>query len=157
MRKTCARSICALALAVLAVGCGSPTEPSSSVLEVSVVPSRAVLVRGDTMHLTVTVRNPTASPVTVSGSSSSLLAFRALDAQGRVLAASDRISTLDLIRRTVPARGTLTRALVWTGNAASGEGPLALVPPGEYRVVGVLNAVEGEQVSAPALVQVRVP
>lgn len=157
MPRFCVRSVLALALVILAAGCRSATEPSASVLVVSVAPSRATFVRGDTIHLTVMVTNPSASAVTVSGSSSSLLAFRALDTYGRVFAASDRISTADLIRRTIPAHGTLSEVLVWAGNAASGEGLLAPVPPGEYRVVGVLNAVEGEQVSAPTLVQVRVP
>ncbi len=157
MLKFCVRSVLAVMLVVFGAGCRSATEPSTSVLVVTVEPSRATFVRGDTIHLTVTVSNPTASEVTVSGSSSCLLAFRALDAQGRVLAASDRICTMDLSHATVPAHGTLIRALVWNGNAASGEGPLAQVPPGEYRVVGVLNTDEGERVSAPATVEVRAP
>lgn len=144
-------------LALLAPACTSATAASPSVLEVGVAASRPVFVRGDTIHVTVVVRNPTSSPVEVSGSSSSLLAFRVLDADGRVLAGSDRVSTADLLRRTVPARGTLSHTLVWNGSQSSGVAPLALVPPGTYRVVGVLNAVEGEQVSEPVTVELRAP
>jgi hypothetical protein len=74
-----------------------------------------------------------------------------------VLAGSDRISTMDLHRRTVPARGTISRTLVWNGNQVSGTGPLEILPAGTYRVVGVLNANEGEQVSEPVTVEVRAP
>jgi hypothetical protein len=146
-----------MALSLALSGCRSATEAPGDILEVTVEPSRTVLVRGDTMHITIRANNPTALDVTVSGSSSCLLAFHVLDGAGQVLAASDRVCTLDLSRATVPARGSLGRSLIWTGNEASGQGALAPVPSGEYRVVGVLNGAAGTQVSAPVTVEVRAP
>lgn len=112
---------------------------------------------GDTIHLTVRVRNPTGIPVTVSGASSTLLAFRALGAEGHVVAGSDRVGTMDLISRAVPPRGSISRTIVWNGNEASGFDRLAMLPAGDYRVIGVLNATQGEQVSPPRTVRIDVP
>lgn len=143
-----------LAAAWLA-GCRSATEPTTRLLRVSISAPRASVVQGDTLRFTVRVQNPTLSRVTVTGSGSCLVAFRVLDTRGRVVAASDRVCTLDLRTEQLPAGGTLVRTFLWRGDQASGEAPLQRVPPGVYEVVGVLNAGEGDRVSPPLSLRVE--
>lgn len=142
---------------LLAVACRSATEPLERRLELSVAVSRASFVRGDTVRVTVTVRNPTSLPITISGSSSCLLAFHVLDARGREVTSSDAICTMDLVRVTIPAGGTRTNSQLWAGYEASGEAPLDPLPAGVYQVVGELNADGAVRIGGAALVEVREP
>ena len=141
--------------AALLGGCRSATGPSTAGLRVSISAPRAAVVQGDTLRFTVAVHNLAPRSVAVTGSGSCLVAFRVLDPGGRVVAASDRVCTLDLQSRRIPARGSLVRTFLWRGDQASGAAPLERVAPGTYDVVGVLNAGEGPRVSPPVSIRLE--
>jgi hypothetical protein len=112
----------------LGLGCLDNTGPNEG-LQSTVTLDRVRLVRGDLVHITVTVKGGK-----LSGSSSCLTGYSVLDASGTVVAPGDVVCTADLVTRNIPPDGYV-RQFTWagfTGGKTSGT-PLAA---GIYQIVG---------------------
>jgi hypothetical protein len=112
----------------VSLGCHNRFGPNEG-LRSTVALDRTHLVRGDTMRITVTVKDGT-----LSGSSTCLIGYSVLDASGAVVAPGDVICTEDVVTRPIPASG-LVGEFTWAGYAGSGASGTPL-PAGRYRIVG---------------------
>lgn len=112
----------------LSLGCVDGAGPNQG-LQSSVSLDRTRLVRGDAVHITVTVKGGM-----LSGSSTCLTGYSVLDASGAAVAPGDVICTADLVRQTIPPEGYV-RQFTWSGFTGSGTSGTPLAA-GVYRIVG---------------------
>ena len=117
-----------LIAAGIGLGCGDGVAPNEG-LHSTVGLDRHRLVRGDSVQITVVVKNGV-----LAGSSSCLTGYSVLDAGGQTVAPGDVICTADFIRRWVPASGYVRR-FTWAGRTGSGTSGTPLAA-GIYRIVG---------------------
>lgn len=143
------------AILAVAAACNDVTAPGP--LDVSVALARSTIARGDTTHLTATIHNISARPVTFNN----VCAFDV-----RVIPVGD---TPDLRPRqrvciaiyapvTIAPSQTVAWTLLFDATAEQCHGSICTwdhLPVGNYRVWGVLNYADGPGVSAPVPLEVR--
>lgn len=112
----------------LSLGCVDNAGPNEG-LQSTVSLDRTRLVRGDLVHITVTVKGGR-----LSGSSSCLTGYSVLDASGAVVAPGDLVCTADLVTQTIPPKGYV-RQFTWAGFTGGGTSGTPLAS-GVYRIVG---------------------
>ena len=112
----------------LSLGCIDNTGPNQG-LQSTVSLDRTRLVRGEVVHITVTVKGGT-----LSGSSTCLTGYSILDATGAIVAPGDVICLADLVTQSIPPKGYV-RQFTWSGFTGSGTNGIPLAA-GSYRIVG---------------------
>ena len=135
------------------VACHSATDPSGVLIN-EVALDRTQLVPGDTMHIRVTISNPTLRTVTVQGSGSCFVVFEVLDSSGAGVFPRGRVCTSDLTTRTFGPLATVTFDFWWTGEeyvVQHGRLVPQPLPPGSYQMVGGLGAVRPQGQASNAI------
>jgi hypothetical protein len=115
-------------MGLMILGCHNALGPNEG-LHSTVVLDRVRLIRGDTVQITVTVKDGT-----LSGSSTCLIGYSVLDGRGLVVAPGDVICTADVVTVSIPPGGLVHR-FIWAGYTGSGASG-TLLPPGRYKIVG---------------------
>jgi hypothetical protein len=142
-------------VAIVAAACSDATAPGP--LDVSVALARSTIVRGDTTHLTATIRNISTRSVTFNN-------VCAFDVRGLPVAETPDLRPRQRVCIAIYAPVTLapSETVVWTlrfdATAEQCSGPICRwdhLPPGNYRVWGVLNYAEGPGVSAPVPLRIE--
>jgi hypothetical protein len=133
-------------------GAGSGVDGSlgANDLAVTATTDRATVRPGEQLQITVDVTNNSSSSRDLRFSSGCQTDFEFLDAQGKVVRASQQMCTQSLTQRTLAAGESFRGVHVWT------RGPMdpPQLAPGSYQLRGVLLTV-GEAVrSAPVAVSV---
>ena len=140
---------------IVAAACRDATGPGP--LDVSVALARSTIARGDTTHLTATIRNIGTRPITFNN----VCAFDV-----RVVPVGDtpdlrprqRICIAIYAPVTVAPSDTLVWTLLFDATAEQCHGSLCFwdrLPAGDYRVWGVLTYAEGPGVSAPVPLRIQ--
>jgi hypothetical protein len=144
------------AVAVLVAGCDLFTGPASRV-DLTVAASRDTLVREtDTLVIHVRAANPTADTLRFDGSGC-LLQFKIYDAAGELVAPAQLACPASLEHVRLAPGDSLTADFRWYGERWTnafprGAPPPELLPPGRYRIYGILDAIDDQQRSDPRTV-----
>jgi hypothetical protein len=107
---------------------------------------------GDTAFITVSVTNPSPEAVTIQFGSTCQLGYEAETLDGEVVAPLGPVCGQAITYLTLAPRETKTAEFRWLGDNSVAGG--ALLPPGTYRVYGVLEAWPPHRITAPALVEI---
>ncbi len=134
---------------------GIPRSGDSSgiVTEVRVTPTE--FHAGDTVQIAVSACNRAGLPATLQFSSGCLLLFEVRDAAGALVAPKDIVCTANAPTVTLHPGECLDRHFSWSG--AEGIGGGKTLPPGEYRVSGVLTAAGKHPASEPVAIKILAP
>lgn len=144
-----------LVSSLVAAACIDATAPGP--LDVNVALARSTIARGDTTHLTATIHNSSAQPITFNN----VCAFDV-----RVFPVGDAPDLRPRQRACIAIYAPVTVApsetLIWTlrfdatGEQCSGSTcRWDHLPIGDYRVWGVLTYAEGPAVSAPVPLRIQ--
>lgn len=138
-------------LAVTLPICGCDVLESDPGLSVSVTMSPATFSVGEATEVVVVVTNTTDRERVVSGGGC-MMSFRVFDSSGTLVAPyGDFVCAAARVFYTIPAGQSIEDRREWRGRTGLIEGdPL---PPGEYEVVGHLDAVEIDIQSPRATIQ----
>ncbi|MEP6836362.1 MAG: BsuPI-related putative proteinase inhibitor [Gemmatimonas sp.] len=120
--------------------------PSQANLAIAVTVDHDTVAAGAPLRITVTVRNGAPSPRTLSFTSGCATDYELLDAAGTVTATSDQMCAQVITNRTLAASDTLAEVHV----LLRGRPGMPVVPPGAYRLRGVL-LLAGTPVRSPAI------
>lgn len=132
----------------LALACGDgPVSPATE-LETSVSLSEAVVTPGDSITVTLTLTNPTAGAIQVSGTSPCFLTFSVQPAGGAEVAADPRPCPAVITSATLQPGESRQASIRW-GLTAGGT-PL---PLGQYTVRAGLSLVNQQGLQVPSLPQ----
>jgi hypothetical protein len=154
MRRTISGSSLAIVLLSSCLPVTSPTEH----LRLDVDVDRTELSVGSPVSIRVRLSNAAvtgARTATLHGSSDCTFGFRVRDAQGQVVAPTQRACTNDVRQWYVEPGQQIVQTFIWSGTA--GPGSVEGVPPGPYTLVGVLESSEIRLESSPVALQVRGP
>lgn len=130
---------------------GSGTPPATTVpatseaLEVTIAPAATQVAAGAPLALTVTVRNRGQATATIPLTSGCATDFEVLDGSDAVVAESGQMCTQVMGQRTLAPGESFVDRFSW----APGTPGMAAVPPGRYRLRGVLLRQGAPLRSAP--------
>jgi hypothetical protein len=145
MHNPVIRRLISLTGATVLLACGTTGPPD---LAIRVTLDRGVLVRGDTMTVTVTATNVGARTITLVGSSSCLLEFEVWRGPELVQDPSARLCTMDLLLLPLSPGETEVRHFKWRGTGTDGQA----LAPGSYEVRGISRLEGSGPVASPMVV-----